>query len=84
MIMKKFTAAQHTIPAVIVAMALALLIGCSDGSNGGSGLSGAAGNGDGGGDGSEANIVRIEAGENFQSRLIEALIGARPGDIVEI
>ncbi len=82
--MKKFTAAQHTIPAVIVAMALALLTGCSDSSNGGSGLSGAAGNGDGGGDGSEGNIVRIEAGENFQSRLIEALIGARPGDIVEI
>ena len=53
-------------------MALALLIGCSDSNTGGSGLSDAAGSGDGGD--SDGNIVRIEAGENFQSRLLTSYL----------
>jgi parallel beta-helix repeat protein len=80
MMMKHFTAAQQTASGIFLAVALTLLTACSDSNNGGSGLSGAAGNDDG----SEDNIVRIEAGDNFQSRLLEALIGAQPGDIVEI
>ena len=83
MMMKHFTAAQQTTPGSHCGngarpcspAALAAITG-------GSGLSGAAGSGDGGD--SDGNIVRIEAGEGFQSRLLEALIGAQPGDIVEI
>ena len=78
--MRNLTAAQQTTLGIILAMTLTLLTACSGSNNGGSGLSGATGNDDG----SEDNIVRIEAGEGFQSRLLEALIGAQPGDIVEI
>ncbi|MCX2976316.1 parallel beta-helix domain-containing protein [Candidatus Marimicrobium litorale] len=80
MMMKHFTTTQQTASGIFLAVALTLLTACSDGNSGGSGLSGAAGNDDG----SEDNIVRVEAGENFQSRLLEALISAQPGDIVEI
>ena len=80
MMMKHFTTTQQTASGIFLAVALTLLTACSDSNSGGSGLSGAAGNDDG----SEDNIVRIEAGDNFQSRLLEALIGAQPGDIVEI
>jgi parallel beta-helix repeat protein len=80
MMMKHFTTTQQTASGIFLAVALTLLTACSDSNSGGSGLSGAAGNDDG----SEDNIVRIEAGENFQSRLLEALISAQPGDIVEI
>lgn len=50
---------------------------CSDGGDGGGSVSQVA-------DPADPDIIAIEAGEDFQTRLLEALIQARPGDIIEL
>jgi parallel beta-helix repeat protein len=66
---------------ISLTLGLSLLIACSDGGgNSGSSLS------QSGGDSVvlDPNVVPVTAGDNFQTRLLEALINAQPGNIIEL
>ncbi len=58
---------------------LSLLIACSDGGNNNSSGSQTSGE-----NAQDPNVIAVAAGDNFQTRLVEALIQAKPGNVIEL
>ena len=69
-----------TLRALLLLAGLSLVTACSDGGGGGS-VGQAAAPED---PATDPNVVAIAAGDDFQTRLMEALIQAQPGQIIEL
>ena len=65
-----------------IVLATTIVVACSGGSGGGNGDLSVQARGDG--ENTDLNTTVIAPGEDFQTRLLEAIIGAQPGDVIEL
>jgi len=77
--MNKCLTIVQRITALALLLGLTVIVACSDGNSGGSGASIQSG-----GDPVDPNVVLVAPGDDFQTRLLEAMISAHPGQVIEL
>jgi len=77
--MNKCLTIVQRITALALLLGLTVIVACSDGNGGGNGASIQSG-----GDPVDPNVVRVAPGDDFQTRLLEAMISAHPGQVIEL